>query len=145
MGRSARLAGWIVFLVFAGLFSAVIGYGVATTKLHSGKLSKVFVEERVIVADAVSEGVRLDLRLQNLKKQPVLKVRASGLAGREPIRLYLTDADDGTAPKPLGPTAKVDRQGRSEARVPLPDQGLRRYRSVTGMQGKRVVFRAPLT
>jgi hypothetical protein len=139
-----RRAGWVVFVSLAALFLSVIGYGVAKTPLHYQKRLQLVRDERLLAPDARDPDLGLELRVVGLRDAPALRVKMAGLASAAPLRVWLTGADDGRAPLPLAQPVSVE-GGKTDARIPLPEQGIRRYKYVIGVQGRRVLFRAPLT
>lgn len=137
-----RLLG-IAFWICAAFLLGVSLYGVSTSGLKTDHTWRSYPADRLLHTRP-APGVQAELRVRDLRKErPVLVVRGRGLDDA-PLTLILSDPTQGS-PATLQRGVDVDDQGRVRTEVPLPERALFNYRSVIGVQGNRIVFRASLS
>lgn len=138
-----RLLG-IGFWISAVLLLGVIAFGISTSGLKTDHTWLVYPSDRLLHTRPAG-GVRAELRVRDLEKErPVLVVRGEGFDDDVPLRLVLSAPTRGE-PAALQRAIEVGDDGRVRSEVRLPERALFNYRTVIGIQGNRVVFRASLS
>ncbi len=141
-GWGSRI-GWILFLVAAGLLATIIVLGILTSQ-SSLRPWEEFATHRQLRTQT-APGIEAELLVTDLKENPRLRVSMEGVIDRQtPMEFWLVNRYRQARPVRIEDDISVDRRGRVEEDVNLPDDGLLLYTTFVIRQGERIVLRAQL-